>query len=720
MQQAANTATTLINAGGTIAEIYLILKLAHEYIQEKCKAYDETSSKEIRAIQDAYLLHCYPVEKDNSPSVLTLFSEFNQNGKKELPLFFQMDGKIPSLFNAGLGMAKLDHPWKRFLKPTSGLMHFIEEMLKKINIYKQQRGERFFSLTRGFEYDPINLLFEEFQWFLRELSSAEPNEITLKIVKGKIEYFNDLINKKVFTPGESSPTRIETLIYLRDVLQWCIEPLLQGARHKEGAREHFLSLQHQTTRLIKSSMSFLFYVFRDDSDLPNSLPIDSLRVPDKLFAKAVSSISGKFLKKLALTEACLNACPPLSVEKKEKRYADLAFLCENIFLDEKGQPLFPLTKEDEREEGREVSFGNINTWFQKENPGILIYFRKAPLMQKFLKIHGLVLEVCLFSIICEILYELAGLKGDFGVYGEAASKVMNAVVRYQKYIDDLHEEIKACYDSATQLQRIYYQEDKQEKNKIQNFDGVKKWTNNFEAIGQSFRDFQEAHENSKKLITQVNDKIISLKSEHYVRRFNLLLNTFNTIVDRFVDRKNITNSNTNLSENPFSLFARNPEIDQRSQIVFDEKIESERDELLGQIQDLEKKAKEIEKHSEEEKQDLKKQVEELTPQIKQLDEDFKKFRDHQDSQFLKLKEDAEKKEELFEKEKQDLEKNKEDLEKQIEDLQSQIQDYKEISETFFQKHQTAVVSSLCAASVILYKLLESFAVPVLRNSLSKG
>lgn len=688
MQQIVDNAASAASVGTTLAEIMLFLKLADEYIERKCSEYDSDNLREMYAIQTAYKLHCYPVEKECSPSTLSVFREGQSAQSNELPIFFQMKGKIPVLHTAGLGLSKADHPWHKFLKPNGGLLYAIGEMLKRIVIYQQQRGERFFSKEKGFDYDATNMFLEDVKWWLVELSKAEPNDKTLGSVSARIEYFSDLINKQVFKPGENSPTRVETIIYLRDVLKDWIRPLIKGASYQESAREHFSQLQTQVVSIVEASLSFMFYVFRDTPDLPKKLPIDALRGKDSLFDNAVKTISGKLLKKLAKTEACRSACTPLSRSSKNDKhnnYPNLQVLCKNIFLNVDNQLLFPLIMQET----------NINNWFQKSDSGILKHFRKSVLMEHFLRVLGLIQEVCLFSIICEVLYELAGFKGDSGVYGKAASKVIHAINAYQNRIKELCKEIDTFFVDAQALQRDLFSSNEEIKNKIIGLKLANKWAEYFDTISDSYRNLQKSVASSQEIITKIHQKIVILQTDQYLVRFNLLFDFFSQLVDGFVDRKSLSMIDSFSSANPSDLRSEDNlsyDIMVRSFIKKDEKIETERDELLRQIEGLEKNAEEIgikiKKQSEQEKAELTKQAQEEQARL------FSELSDLREKASLlsKSKDElsSEKNAEIstLSSKKEKLEKDCDEKTKKIGELETELQRSKEKEASFFKKYST--------------------------------
>lgn len=519
----------------TLAAVYPLLSLGIDFVKQKLIDYSDSDMEQIEAIKRIYSLYCVD-ERHASPSTLHVLSKEDEEKSIDYPVYFKMKEKVPVIYDLKVGISDNAEFWAKFLsKKDSGLLYYIEQMLKMICLYQKKRETRFFDAQKGYNYDPTNLFFDEFKWWLIELSKADFDENTEKIVKGRSRYLSQIISKGVFPAGKNPPSRMETIAYLRDALDNWVCPLIQVAKNREGGREHFNKLKSNVITYIQNSTQFIFYVFRNTPDTPNEFVLDYLRDTSVIYKNALETVSGKLLKALFSTKACMNACPSLTGDSlKDDITENLQSFCDNPFLDSNGQPIFP----------RKIGNLTVDDWFDEgNNCGILKYFRQTGLMKEFIKFHGLLQKVCVFYIICEQLYQLAGCGGDLGIYGKIVDKVINALKTYQLLMNEMQRIIQKFFDIARELQKIYLGSDENRKKEYIGDDKdefVKNWFIHFGIVDSIYYKLSETKQNCEQIILEINQKIITLNSEKYFHRVNVLIKSFSQLADHFVEGKKIT------------------------------------------------------------------------------------------------------------------------------------------------------------------------------------
>lgn len=305
-------ATTL---GTTFEEVFPYLQLGIQFIKTKLTEYNESELNQIGTIQQAYMTHCSKNENEHSPSTLSVLRQKTEENKELLPVYLRLTEKIPTVFVLKIRLTEQFKDWDKFIsKKDSGLLYYVNEMLKMIYYYQIKRKDRFFSFQKGYQYDPVNLFFEEFKWWLIELSKTELAEEAIKIVEGRVKYLDEIINANIFKAGKNSPTRVETIANIRETLIEKVIPLIKIAILREGSREHFNHLKSNVLSFIQHSLQFILYIFRN-SDAPNIFVIDYFRTSMKGHEELEKTISAGFLKILLTSDACQYVCPQI----KKKR-----------------------------------------------------------------------------------------------------------------------------------------------------------------------------------------------------------------------------------------------------------------------------------------------------------------------------------------------------------------------------------------------------------------
>lgn len=403
--------------------------------------YGSDELKEIEAVQKAYRSHCLRLEARSSLTTLEVSNqEDNKDELNRLPIFFQMDEKIPVLFKRNFVPQKKAEDWLPHLNKPTPLNHYIEEMINYLCLYQGERDQRW---GRGnYNYDPTNLFFEEFKHWLIELSKAHLDQEIIEIVDGRRKYLSQLYEKNAFIPGKDLPTRQQIILYIKDILEKGIIPLIHLELSRRSAREHFRELKVQVEIIIKNSTKFLFYVFRNEEGTPESFVLEQIRHPTiPSYGNAVATRAGSLLQHLIRTSAFTLTFPPIfttaSLEpiNNHQRLVEYSIkqVTNNSFLGSNQKAIFPLILR--------TPLLTSNNWYledrQESSVGILEVFRKKEYMDEFLMCHAYLQKLCLFYIICDQLYELSGDGGNLMVYGFAFEKVYLSLKSYESLLKEL-------------------------------------------------------------------------------------------------------------------------------------------------------------------------------------------------------------------------------------------------------------------------------------------
>lgn len=517
--------------GATLPVIIPLFKAVGEKIKESYYNFSDKEITEIQSIQKAYEKHVQTIEANTIVGQLGLSTlkagtdsdNGLQDSKQKLPVFFQMDPKnpkIPLLFSREFCPEKDSTEWMRYVADNE-LKPYIEDIIGYICEYQCERDQRFWS-KKGYYYDPTNLFFEEFKYWLLELARTTVSAVALDIVSARIAYLREITDKTIFQPGTDRPTRQEIILYITEILEKAIKPLMQAMIDRASAREHFNNLKVYISLVIKNSIRFLFYVYRDSENIPQNFILEQIRNPTiSLYKAALDNTTGLLLQYLLKTPVLQLVFPPLNTnqddnEPKEITYNDIT---KNNFTGD-GQALqYPLTLEN-------ANTNKTINWLN-ENSGILTYFQDKVDPEKILRVHSNIQKLGIFYIICDLLFELAGDGGNLLVYGMAANEIDQVIAVYRDLIDNVNKDINSLFSLAKGLH------DNIGKNKVQPTKEINRWDSHYHLISNAQDDFKKNTAKAEELIKTIKRTITKVNQPEYKERVKQRLLSFFQLVNYF-------------------------------------------------------------------------------------------------------------------------------------------------------------------------------------------
>lgn len=529
-------------------------------IERFIHGYGETQKREMTDIQNAFTQNCYPIEKDLSPTTLEKLPDKDE--KALLPKYFVMDKhfSLPFMYIHNLKPDKTLSNWCAKLQKKSLLFTHIQEILAYIcenqNARDQGIGNSGF-IKEGYNYDPTNSFYEEFKYWLVELSKQTIlNEDLLKVVEGRIKYLKYMDVKTVFHPRDDRDfPRIARIKVIVMVLENHIKRLIMYSISRNSSREHFRDLKIVTTNFLYDAVKFIFYFSKNNSTTPKNFILAEIRKPTlESYKKIEETTSEKLLQHLTQTEVFLSIFPPTS-EDNQLIHQESIF--SNSFMTAKGGLALPSI----------LSSLSIHDWYlDKEvsglavKSGIIGVFRQEQLMNSYILLHGQLQQFCLFTLICDMLFELAGDGGDLLVYGYAASKVERVISSYQHLRDGILANFSLLSKAASNYK------DEIDVKKIKKSKKNKYWYENYHFISDAYQKITDSIGACNELIKNIKDKMSDVKSPQYSALIKRKLDFFSQCVEHFspelrgAPKKSLiatTVPNTALlANNPFALVSQ--------------------------------------------------------------------------------------------------------------------------------------------------------------------
>lgn len=355
-----------------------IIKEGFSSFKSWWNGYNEYNQGQIRALQKYYIAHCYPLESKHTLTTLNISRhEAESEQEKKLPIYLLMEGVFPVLYQRKFKPKILMDDWiiyvgKGLLRPA------IEEMISYLCQYQVERNSQFFQFTDRdvpFEYDPTNLLFEEFKAWLIYLSQARieyDNAFNLReMISGRISYLGSIIMHQVFDPTkEKPPTRSDILQRIYDQLSKYVLPLIENEVSRQTAREHFGQLRVHIQGALHSGMKFLFYVLRDSKHTPQNFILSQIRAATMPFYKEVNADTSTQLLSCLLNTPMFKFIFPI-VDGADQFHTlyEIDTLLVNPFSDQAGEEIYPIALIS--------NTSKANNWYVSssgKNTGIYSYF----------------------------------------------------------------------------------------------------------------------------------------------------------------------------------------------------------------------------------------------------------------------------------------------------------------------------------------------------------
>lgn len=536
-------------------------KLIHEVGQWWDK-YGKRANFEINIMKEAFITFCYSVEMESSITLLDKKKQSADNKDYQVPDYFKMDdkGRFPLIYHKpGFKPEKDLLVWLRRLA-TNNLRQYIEEMLGYIIEYQAYRDTKIFS--GEFTYDPTNLFFEELKSWLVELSKASViDENVLKVVNARIKYLSYINDKRVFNINESvNPTRSQVILHVRDILNNSVVPSIELEISRTSSREYFKSLKIDLEMIIRSSIEFLLFGFRDGNKLPHALIIEELRHPTLPgYCSVRETTSGKLLSICVNSGSLIQFCRKLDntvytsshIERQQQQAVVTNDPEKEIFNNKFIKPdetlCFPF-----EDANKNLTLEN---WYCKENSGIAEYFKEPQLMREYLRLHGLIQKLALFVMITDMFYELAGMGGDILVYGVAKLEIEKTLLHSRKLLESIQATLSYLFANAESYQSSMIKkiESKHEK-----------WLNIFPSIRGAVDRCNFHTKRSFETLDKISQDKIKVNSDEYAGLIRRKLNLLSSCVNQFVQPSLSFKSDLNV---PSSYFYRGQQ-DRRNFSIF--------------------------------------------------------------------------------------------------------------------------------------------------------
>lgn len=480
--------------------------------------YTDDDIRTIERIQFQFRMHCTENERANHPSTLLDpgFQRLNTNNP-EIPALLQMSSdpatrRQPLYYVKGLiPILNVDQLLSR--NNLNPLHHYLKEMISYICQYQVTRRQ-------GYSYDPITLLFEEFKCWLSKLVYCDitvNTDIILNIIKGRVEYLNELSgigNEALYG---------KTIKRLYDFLVNIILPLIRVETERQSAREHFRNLKLHMSSVLTEATEFLFYIYRD-SAAPKYFILNEVKNPTlREYVDTVSSTtSGKLLKFLLNSNSLELTFPSLKELEHNLVVRNHLDLVKNDFFNEKKDVILPKDQ---------VFKLQLSSWYKDINNqrcGIHPDFQKPELMTCYLTLHALLKELSVLYCIYDLIYELAGDGGNLLVYGWAATKVKNTIHTQERLTNSIKYILEQLHKPAFNKKWMY---DMSDKTKLLH---LIEWRENFDCAYKAFNTCIKEIDESQIVISKIQEKIREINQKKYEGHFKSRYQLFSGLVDHFI------------------------------------------------------------------------------------------------------------------------------------------------------------------------------------------
>lgn len=351
-------------------------------------------------------------------------------------------------------------------QPQMGSGHLraiADDLLAHINLYQKMRYNTFSSqIKEFFGYDslkdPETLFCEELKlWLILSLSHSSLDDELLEVVQRRIKYIDRCTTLFISKGGDIDGKSMHSVMSVISArLQEDVVPQIQLAISRQSAREHFDELIRYSRNAILHGMKFIFYVFREGSDI-NEFCLSELRVATtRSYEQGVDNYSARMLQHLLQTELFYTLFPNSFhsrqlIEKSSNAITETnMWIQRNPFMNKSWHRNLQTYYPDLL--GDHSSIFPQDNWFAHNRSGILPAFRNKEMMQAFVEFHGLLYHLAIFHLICKEIHTLAGDAGNIFVYGVIANYLNKLMISFDqiksKFIDCLETISRKALDQS--------------------------------------------------------------------------------------------------------------------------------------------------------------------------------------------------------------------------------------------------------------------------------
>lgn len=448
----------------------------YQKIYDRNNKYNEQQIRDLQLVRFGYKEYCYPIEvKAKGTTTLTCHGEFQQTVETDFPVFFQVKDDRPILLSEGLYPVADSSYWSK--KLNGELRNKIHPIISYICQYIKNRSVRIIEhyykirwakdLLGGslYDYDPINMFFEEMKFFLYCLSNTKADENLIPMINGRIKYidniFNSLCEKDVFDDKFSKFNSVNAAMLIdkiRSFLENEVKPFANQTIASTAAREKFYTIRSTVEDTLKDGMEFLLFVFQGSPNIPDTFILEEILRPTlSSYQHTNSTEAGKLLRYLGNAETMQRIFKCQYSEKKS------------------------ILNQSEIETKRWFLNGLIPS-------GVIKEFEEEKLLQRFISMHSSLYRLSQFYFVCNSLYGLSGDGGNLLVYGKAAVTVTTAMSCCTKLLAKIKEDATYLFGIAKK-----YQADNIIKSRSHLVTPVEiePWLKNFKKLDYVYKNFME-------------------------------------------------------------------------------------------------------------------------------------------------------------------------------------------------------------------------------------
>ncbi len=371
----------------------------------------------------------YTVDEENAMRIIQRCFIESRAGK-EVPIELRMgENKMP--YQEVATEDSLKSFWIPRLK--DGLLSTeADTLVGDICAYVDYRSNRRW-FKDGNSNDPYNLFcFEFLTWLTRDLSGASCNEETLTMVKARVSYLVKIETTTIFPPETGAEkTMLNVLVSLRTMLEHTVSPIINREIANYHARNHLQSLRLHGKNILNYGFQFLYYVLRKTKKTPTA---NITSFPPEI----AQTKSGQLLQCLIDTpEYC-------TIFAQGRSCAGMT----NPFANSENKISIPAELLEEVRNCTTI-VGHLGKSKQRKDAkktGIYEPFREnSVLLEAFVEMHALLVELARAFVACDEAYDLAGVGGDLLVYGESNQQINQLMVTLKNLCNALstcHGQIK--------------------------------------------------------------------------------------------------------------------------------------------------------------------------------------------------------------------------------------------------------------------------------------
>lgn len=279
----------------------------------------------------------------------------------------------------------------------------------------------------GNSNDPYNLFSYYFlTWLTRTLSGAPCDKATLNMVKAHVTFLVKIESTNIFPPESGAQKNmLDVLVSLRTTLQHTIIPIINREIANFHAREHLQALRLHGKNILNYGFQFLYYVLSKTKNLPPA---------------NITSLSPEIAqtKRGKLLECLIETSEYRAIFGEKREFGGI----ENPFADSENKLCIP----EELLAGGGKS-RKIVDFLGKKDTGIFEPFRKnSVLLEAYLEMHALLVELARAFSACEDAYDLAGIGGDLLAYSgsnQQINELMETLKKLCNALSTCHGQIRS-------------------------------------------------------------------------------------------------------------------------------------------------------------------------------------------------------------------------------------------------------------------------------------